>query len=173
MLTTCTGWHSLFDKRFDEAESYASEAQMMMPSFWAQIVKGWAYVGKGQSDSAVMAMREAAALSKDLPFADAALAHALAKSGKTAEARKLLDALVQQSIKGYVSAYDIAIVYAGLGDNDQAIAWLRKALGERSMFVVHMTWDARLDGLRADPRFQELVKSLALPAGPAPKGPVA
>ena len=173
MLTTCTGWHSLFDKRFDEAESYASEAQMMMPSFWSQIVKGWAYIGKGQNDSAVTAMRQAAALSNDLPFADAALAHALARAGKTAEARKLLDALIQQSIKGYVSAYDIAIVYAGLGDKDQAITWLRKALGERSMFAVHMTWDARLDGLRADPRFQELVRSLGLPAGPEQKGPVA
>ena len=146
---------------------------MMMPSFWSQIVKGWAYIGKGQNDSAVTAMRQAAALSNDLPFADAALAHALARAGKTAEARKLLDALIQQSIKGYVSAYDIAIVYAGLGDKDQAITWLRKALGERSMFAVHMTWDARLDGLRADPRFQELVRSLGLPAGPEQKGPVA
>ena len=173
MLTTCTGWHSLFDKNFDEAQSYAAQAQMMMPSMWAEIVSGWAYLGKGQNDSAVVAMRQAAALSKDLPFADAALANALARAGKTAEARRLLDGLLQQSLRGYVSAYDIAIVYAGLHDNDQAIAWLRKAMGERSMFVVHMTWDARLDGLRNDPRFIELLKQFGMPSAPAPKGPVA
>jgi tetratricopeptide (TPR) repeat protein len=137
---------------------------MMMPSFWAQIVTGWAFLGEGQLDSAVVAMRSAASLSKHLPFADAALAHALAKNGKTAEARQLLESLLQRSLRGYVSAYDVAIVYAGLGENDQAIDWLRKAMGERSMFVVHLTWDARLDGLRQDPRFAELVKQLALPA---------
>ena len=164
MLTTCTGWHSLFDNQFHDAKSYAAEAQMMMPSFWAQIVTGWAYLGEGQLDSAVVAMRSAAALSKHLPFADAALAHALAKDGKTAEARQLLESLLQRSLRGYVSAYDVAIVYAGLGENDQAIDWLRKAMGERSMFVVHLTWDSRLDGLRQDPRFTDLVKQLALPA---------
>ena len=173
MLTTCTGWHSLFDRQFDEAKTYASEAQMMMPSFWAQIVRGWAFIGQGRNDSAVVAMRSAATLSNNLPFANAALAHALAKAGKTAEARKLLDMLVRQSIKGYVSAYDIAIVYAGLGDNDQAMAWLGKAFSERSMFLVHLTWDARLDTLHTDPRFAEIVKQLGFPAPTPQKGPVA
>jgi hypothetical protein len=41
-----------------------------------------------------------------------------------------------------------------LGDNDQAITWLRKALSERSMFVVQMTWDARLDGRARRPAIQ-------------------
>ena len=81
--------------------------------------------------------------------------------------------LVRQSIKGYVSAYDIAIVYAGLGDNDQAMAWLGKAFSERSMFLVHLTWDARLDTLHTDPRFAEIVKQLGFPAPTPQKGPVA
>jgi eukaryotic-like serine/threonine-protein kinase len=173
MLTTCTGWHSLFDKQFDEAKSYAAEAQRMMPSFWAEIVEGWAFLGNGQTDSAVIAMRSAVSLSKNLPFAEAALAHALAKAGNTAEARRLLDRLLQQSLRGYVSAYDIAIVYAGLGENDHAIEWLQKAMGERSMFVVHLTWDARLDGLRSDPRFIALIKQLGVPATGGKVGPVA
>jgi tetratricopeptide (TPR) repeat protein len=173
MLTVCTGWHSLFDKGFDQAESFAAQGQMMMPSFWAQIVTGWADIGKGHPDSAVTVMRSAVALSHGLPFAQAALAHALAKAGKTKEANQLLDSLLRQSLHGYVSAYDIAIVYAGLGKNDDAITWLRKAVGERSMFVVHMTWDARLDGLRADPRFAELVKQLGTPGSQPPKTPVA
>jgi eukaryotic-like serine/threonine-protein kinase len=172
MLTVCAGWHSLFDKQFSEAKTYASQAQMMMPSFWAEIVSGWAHLGAGETDSAVAAMRTAASLSKNLAFANAALANALARSGNKAEARQILDGLLQQSLRGYVSAYDIAVVYAGLGDNDQAITWLRKALSERSMFVVHMTWDARLDGVRNDPRFAELVKQLALP-GTGQKTPVA
>ena len=172
MLTTCTGWHSLFDKQYDAAEARATESQMMMKNFWAEIVNGWAQLGKGANDSAVVEMREAVAASDSLPFAQAALAHALAKDGKKADAQKILDGLLKQALTGYVSAYDIAIVYAGLGENDQAITWLRKAMSEKSMFVVHMTWDSRLDGLRADPRFQELVKQLAVPAATAPSRPV-
>jgi eukaryotic-like serine/threonine-protein kinase len=172
MLTTCTGWHDLFDKQFDASLARARESQMMMPNFWAEIVSGWAHLGRGETDSAVAAMREAVKLSADLPFADAALAHALAKAGKTQEARQLLDGLLKKALSGYVSAYDIAIVYAGLGDNDQAITWLSKAVSERSMFVVHMTWDARLDGLRSDPRFTELVKQLGAPGAPVPSTPV-
>lgn len=172
MLTTCTGWHSLFDKQFDTSLARAKESQMMMPNFWAQIVSGWAYLGKGNGDAAVAAMRQAVSLSDDLPFADAALANALAKAGKTQEAKQILDGLLKKALSGYVSAYDIAIVYAGLGDNDQAITWLRKAVSERSMFVVHMTWDSRLDGLRSDPRFVELAKELGAPSTPMPSKPV-
>jgi serine/threonine-protein kinase len=173
MLTVCTGWHSLFDKAFDEAESYASKGQMMMPSFWAEIVTGWADLGKSHPDSAVAAMRTAVSLSHGMPFAKAALAHALAKTGKTHEAQLMLDSLLQQSLRGYVSAYDVAIVYAGLGKNDDAITWLRKAIGERSMFVVHMKWDARLDGVRSDPRFAELANQLGNAGAPSRKTPIA
>ncbi len=174
MLTSCVGWHSLFDHQFDVAASYAKEAQMMMPSFWAQVVSGWAYLGKGQGDSAVAVLRQAVSTSKDLPFARAALANALATEGKTAEAKEILAGLLQQSLRGYVSAYDIATVYAGLGDNDRAFDWLRKAMGERSVFVVHLAWDARFDRLRADPQFGDLITQLGLPSGHrAPRAPSA
>jgi len=76
-------------------------------------------------------------------------------------------------LRGYVSAYDIAIVYAGLGKNDDAITWLRRAIGERSMFVVHMKWDSRLDGLRGDPRFAELANQLGNSGPPSQKTPIA
>ena len=95
------------------------------------------------------------------------------KTGKNAPPRKQQDKDDRESIKGYVSAYDIAIVYAGLGDNDQAMAWLGKAFSERSMFLVHLTWDARLDTLHTDPRFAEIVKQLGFPAPTPQKGPVA
>jgi len=173
MLTVCTGWHSLFDKSFDEAGSYAAKGQMMMDSFWAEIVTGWADLGKNHPDSAVAAMRTAVKLSDGLPFAKAALAHALAKAGDKAGAQRILNSLLQQSLRGYVSAYDIAIVYAGLGKNDDAITWLRKAIGERSMFVVHMKWDSRLDGLRGDPRFAELANQLGNSGPPSQKTPIA
>jgi eukaryotic-like serine/threonine-protein kinase len=164
MLTSCLGWHSLFDNRFDESLHHATEAQMMMPSFWAQVVQGWAYAGRSEHGHAVESMHSAVSLAPELAFARAALAHALARSGAAAEARELLDELLDEAQHGYVSAYDIAIVFAGLGDSDNALEWIAKAVAERSVFVVHLNWDSRLEPLREDRRFTELVQRLGIPA---------
>jgi eukaryotic-like serine/threonine-protein kinase len=165
MLTSCLGWHSLFDDRFHESLAHAGEAQRMMPSFWALIVQGWAQTGLGAHEEAIESLRDAVLLAPDLAFARAALAHALARNGQGAEARALLDELLVEARKGYVSAYDIALVYAGLGENDSAFEWIAQAIAERSTFVVHLTWDARLMPLRSDRRFTDLVERLRIPAG--------
>jgi eukaryotic-like serine/threonine-protein kinase len=165
MLTSCLGWHSLFEQRFDESLRHAGESQRLMPSFWAQIVQGWALTGLGDQAEAIEAMRDAYSLEPDLAFTRAALAHALARAGQVAEARELLDELLVEAGMAYVSAYDLALVYAGLGENDAAFEWLAKAIAERSTFVVHLTWDARLDPLRGDRRFPELVQRLGIPTG--------
>jgi eukaryotic-like serine/threonine-protein kinase len=172
MLTSCLGWHSLFDGRFDEALRHAAAAQMMMPSFWGQVVQGWAQTGMGDGDAAIESMREARFLAPELAFVRAALAHALARNGDIDEARALLAELLAEAGQAYVSAYDIALVYAGIGEPDDAFEWLAKAIAERSMFVVHLTWDARLEPLRDDRRFAELVARLGIPAaGPPARGP--
>jgi serine/threonine-protein kinase len=169
MLTSCLGWHSLFDHQFDQSLKYAAESQRMMPSFWAQIIQGWAETGKGDPAEAVKSMRKAVALAPQLGFTQAALANALARNGEKKEAQEILDKLLAESKRGYISAYDVALVYAGLGENDHAFDWLARAIAERSMFVVHLTWDARLEPLRGDPRFKELVQRLGTPT--AQKGP--
>ena len=170
MLTACLGWHSLFAARFDESLQHAAEAQRMMPSFWARVVQGWAQAGQGQRLQSVQSMRDAMALEPSLGFTQAALAYALGRNGEIKEARSLLAGLLAQSRSGYISAYDIALVYTGIGDNDHAFEWLGKALAERSIFVVHLAWDARLQPLRGDHRFRELLDRLAIP-GQAAAGP--
>jgi tetratricopeptide (TPR) repeat protein len=85
MLTSCMGWHSLFDHQYEQAISYATEAHTMMPGHWAQIVRGWALLGQGKPDSALAALREAGRLSSGA-LARAALAHGLAVAGGPAPA---------------------------------------------------------------------------------------
>jgi serine/threonine-protein kinase len=164
MLISCLGWHSLFDRQFDRSLQRAEEAQELMPSYWAQVIRGWAYFGQRRPAEAVEAMREAVELSANLAFAQAALAQTLARTGSQREARAILAELLERAKRGYISAYDIAVIYAGLEEKDQAFEWLAKALAERSIFVVHLNWDARLDPLRSDPRFGELVERLGLPS---------
>jgi hypothetical protein len=79
------------------------------------------------------------------------------------EAQKLLDELDGLSQSRYVSAYDLALVHMGLGDKDRAFQLLEKAYQERSSALSWLKVDARLDPLRSDARFQDLIRRVGLP----------
>jgi tetratricopeptide (TPR) repeat protein len=64
---------------------------------------------------------------------------------------------------GYQSAYQIAQLYAELGDKDQAFMWLNTAFQERDTWLIGLKTDFALDPIRADPRFAELVRKVGLP----------
>lgn len=157
MLISCMGWHSLFDHKYDQAIRFAVEANALMPAEWASIVRGWALLGEGRTDSALAAFAEGARLSKG-SFATAALANGLAVAGRTAESKRVLDQLLTRERTQYVSPYDIATVYAGLGQRDEAFRWLRRAADERSTFIVHLGWDSRFNKIRDDPRYRSLIE---------------
>jgi Flp pilus assembly protein TadD len=156
MLISCLGWHSLFDGKYGDAVRHATEANAMMPDHWAHVVLGWALLGQGKADSALAAFREAHRLGGSA-FTQAALGHGLAVTGHLKDARQVLAMLLQRVEQEYVSPYDIATVYAGLGDADGTFRWLRRAAEERSTFIVHLGWDSRFDRVRDDPRFAELL----------------
>jgi hypothetical protein len=71
--------------------------------------------------------------------------------------------LRQLSSTRYVSPYSVALVHCGLGDRDQALAWLEKAYVERSDYMPYLNREPMLDGLRSDPRFAALVRRVGLP----------
>jgi tetratricopeptide (TPR) repeat protein len=139
--------------------------------FWPEIVLGWAYEQKGQYPEAIASLRSAVAHSEAMPFAVASLAHALGASGQQAAARQLLGGLLDKADERYVSAYDVAIIYAGLGDAKSTFDWLRRAYAERSAFLVNIGWEPRFDALRDDPRFTAIVTNLRLPPRPVPAAP--
>jgi predicted Zn-dependent protease len=91
------------------------------------------------------------------PRGQAALGYMLARGGRPDEARQILAALLDRERRLNTGAFDVATVYAGLGDNDQAFAWLNKSLDDRS-FRFDRTID--LDDLRSDPRFDRFRQRL-------------
>ena len=111
---------------------------------------------------AVAEFRQAIAHSNQHPTTLAALAHALAVSGDGGEARKVLDELTKQSERRYVAAYDLAVVYAGLGDKERALRLLKEGV-EQGDHISRMMIDPRLAPLRSDPRFAELRRKVGLP----------
>ncbi|MGE3527743.1 MAG: hypothetical protein AB7I33_17630, partial [Gemmatimonadales bacterium] len=90
----------------------------------------------------------------------ASLAHALAIAGRTREARALLAELRTTASRSYVPAYSFAVVYAGLGERDQALRSLERAYQERSTVLAYLLIDPRLGPLRDEPRFLTLARRL-------------
>ncbi len=91
------------------------------------------------------------------------MGRAYALAGQRDKAQKALDELREMSKQRYVSPYLIAVVYAGLGDKDQAFAWLEKAYQDRSFFLIWLNVEPRFDSLRDDSRFADVVRRVGLP----------
>ena len=107
-------------------------------------------------------LEQAVKLSQGSSLYVSSLAHAYAIAGKRSEAELLLHQLQDQSQKTYVAPFHIALVYTGLGQRDQAVGYLEKGYKERSSGMVWLKVDPRLDVLRADPRFQDLLCRVGL-----------
>jgi len=151
-------------REYDQAIEQLRNTIDMDPGFvLPHLVLGQAYEQKKAYDQAITELRRAAEISQNSPPVLAALARTYAVSGRTTEARNLLDQLMQQSKKQYVSPFYVAIVYAGLGEKDQALDWLEKAYGDHSNAIIFLKVDPQLDTLRASPRFHELQRKLRLP----------
>jgi tetratricopeptide (TPR) repeat protein len=92
----------------------------------------------------------------DWPVALAALGHVAGESGDVARARTVLDRLHEAARRRYVTEYGVALVHAGLGDLDEAFAWLDRAVAARAHWLVWLTLDPRWNNLRRDRRFDAL-----------------
>jgi len=97
-----------------------------------------------------------------LAMAMAALGHAFALAGQKDSARRTLTALEQIANERYVCVYEIAVVYAALGEPDRAFEWLYKALAARADCIPFTKFDPRLKSLHPDPRFRQLLKDIGL-----------
>ena len=83
--------------------------------------------------------------------------------GKRDEAIKKLDELKEFSKRRGAPAYEMAIIYTGLGEKDLAFKWLRQACEGRHGLVVYLKFDPIFKNLRSDPRFADLLQYIGLP----------
>jgi tetratricopeptide (TPR) repeat protein len=121
-----------------------------------------AYVEQGDFASAIATIENAPIALND-PVTLSAAAHAYGKAGERRKALEILSELERQSSQEYESVFHIAQIYLGLGDHEQALAWLEKACDERSVWLIWLGVDPKFDPLRSDPRFKELLRRVGLP----------
>jgi DNA-binding winged helix-turn-helix (wHTH) protein/TolB-like protein/tetratricopeptide (TPR) repeat protein len=126
-----------------------------------------AYILSGGSPAPLSSMAHAYAVARDAvsggnPVYLSSLGHAYALLGNVVEARKVLGELDELSQRRYVSPYERAILHAALGETGQALDWLEKAYQQRSGWMLYLPVEPRLDPLRPDPRFGNLVRRVGL-----------
>jgi TolB-like protein/DNA-binding winged helix-turn-helix (wHTH) protein len=157
-------WHYLYARNYNEAIEQSRRVQRMdLPPYGAYLFGGWALEQQGRFPEAIDWFKKGIALSGHVSHCRSALGHAYGLSGDRAHARQVLDELKELATRQYVPSYDIAIVYLGLGDKEEAYRWLEKAFDERSAWMVYLNMDPRLDNLRSESRFTGLVRRVGLP----------
>jgi TolB-like protein/DNA-binding winged helix-turn-helix (wHTH) protein/Tfp pilus assembly protein PilF len=150
-------------RRYDEAIAATDRTVEIEPNYaWAYFDRGLSCVQKGKWREALADLETARRLD-DNPFNDAVLGETYALAGDKSRARKILAELQARAKREDVSALYPAIIYAGLGEKDAAFAGLEKAFEERATYILALKYAPFYDPLRSDPRFDDLLKRLALP----------
>jgi TolB-like protein/DNA-binding winged helix-turn-helix (wHTH) protein/Tfp pilus assembly protein PilF len=143
----------------DEAIAQSRKTAEMDPNFAiAHYELGQAFVQKHSYNEGIAEFQRAIELSGGSTVCTSNLAYAYAVSNKRNEAIKILNDLKTRSTR---NASEIALMYVGLGEKDQAMKWLEKAYEEH--FNPSILLRPAFDPLRSDPRFQNLVHRIGLP----------
>jgi TolB-like protein/predicted Ser/Thr protein kinase len=153
-------------RKFDDSLATCQKVAAENPTF-AQVhfCLVLAYWGKGMYPQVVEEYKLMGQLDgdpKDMEFASA-LEQGLHAGGWKEALTKGIEVRLAQRKAGYTSAYDIAVLYAGLGEKDEVFRWLTAAYEERDYQMESLRTDFRLDPVRSDPRFAELVRKVGLP----------
>jgi len=153
-----------YARDYDQAIEQFQKTFELEPNFPpAQIFLSAAFEQKGMYDKAIAEFKKAIPLQgSEMSLARGGLGRAYAVTGKKSEALAMIDELKQLSARGYVPSPSTALVYAGLGEKDQAFAWLEKGYEERSFQMQWLNVEPRWDRLRSDPRFAALTRRIGL-----------
>lgn len=151
------GWHYLLAHEYDTAIEQFKKTLALSPNYYrARILLGIAYGQKKQFQQAITEFCRAQELEKT-PVLSAFLAYAYAMSGND-KALKILEELLERAKTHYVPPYCFALIYTGLGREDEAIDWLQKAFVEQSHWRGWLRITPEFDRLLTQPRFTELLQ---------------
>jgi TolB-like protein/tRNA A-37 threonylcarbamoyl transferase component Bud32 len=153
-------------RQYDEGIAVCKKLANENPTFAvAHYCLAWAYWGKRMYPQVIEELRAFGQLSgnRDESEFDSAMEQGFRSAGWKGALTKGVEIRQAQRKTGYSSAYNIASLYADLGDKDQAFRWLNTAYQERDWLLLGLKTDFSLDPIRSDPRFAELVRKVGLP----------
>lgn len=157
-------WHHLMAREYARSLPQANKAVELDPSFvQAHRVLALDLLYTGRVREACGEFEKGVELAHGDPVARAYLARCYALDHRKSEARKILGDLEQASSERYVSAAEIAAVYAALADPESTLKWLERACNERASSLVYLNVDPVWDQLRSNPGFQHVLARVSLP----------
>jgi serine/threonine protein kinase/Tol biopolymer transport system component/tetratricopeptide (TPR) repeat protein len=158
LLVASSGFVCYNARLFDRCLQELQRAVRMEPKdYISQQGFAWAYGQLGRHTEAVAAAEKALAIAPDNALVQWALGSALAAAGREAEAREILRQMTEASETRTISFYYMAVIHAVLGEREAALARLEQAFERCDWWTVWMANEPRLDALRSDPRFQQLM----------------
>ena len=152
-------------RRYDQAIEQYEKALALEPA--NAIAHGFlclAYLSKSLYKPAIGAAQKSVQLSQGASSFVALVGEAYAAAGCREEAHKVLEQLQEVSKHQYVTPYLVARIYSALGDKDEAFRWLEVGYREHEALMVTLNTDPRMDELRSDRRFQNLMGRMNFPA---------
>jgi len=151
-------------RQYDKAILQFRKTLEMDPNFYpARSGLLQAELEKGRVDPQSLAALEHVQLPTDPAEREAILAFAYARSGRRAEAQKILRHLENLAEQGHRQDENMVIVYLGLGDKEKSLAYMEKEYTERSTGLMGLKVHPMFDPLRSDPRFQGLLRRMNFP----------
>jgi len=155
-------------RRYDEAISRYQKTLDLYPNYsWVRAQLAWAYALKGMYPQALAEYDKIADRDKSVAAETQLVADGLgwvyAVSGRRADALKIVQGFTDLSSRTYVDFYQLATIYAGLGEKDEAFRMLQKGYEQRSASMPYLTVDPFWDGIRSDVRYADLLRRMGLP----------
>jgi DNA-binding winged helix-turn-helix (wHTH) protein/tetratricopeptide (TPR) repeat protein len=171
IVNTELGWALYSNRQYAQAiDTYKSVIDLDDGFARAHTRLGMVYAAQDDFKSAILEFRKSQGLSGPDAYVDGLLGYALARSGNTEAARKILLELRDHSSREYVPAFSLAMISLGLGDNGQAMDWISQSFQERSTYLVYARTDPLLDRIRKDSRFSGLIYQMGLSRGTQDRG---
>jgi adenylate cyclase len=156
------GIHFYYNQQYDEAIDIAMKTLDLDPNF-APVYRllSLAYQGKRMFNKAIAENQRWGELTGNKVKTEVALLQIYAAAGLKEEARKIITHIETDKLSGN-DYRGMATVYAALGENDMAFDWLEKSYEKREESLCSIKIDPKMNALRSDPRFNDLLKKIGL-----------
>ena len=162
---TDRAWTLFLTHQYDLAEEQCRKDLEINPGWgWPHSVLGLIALQRGQSEAALADARKGVDLDSSALFNLEILGGIEARLGMRKEALSILDTLKKRASTEYVCLYELAVIYAALGDKDSAFQYLGQAYEDHDVCMPNLAVDPRLDSLHSDPRFRDIGRKLAFPS---------
>jgi TolB-like protein/Tfp pilus assembly protein PilF len=149
--------------RYDQAVIDAEAALELEPGYdRGRATLGWGYFLTGRQAEGLAELERAVSISPGNTLWLGQLGEAYAMAGEMAKARGILHDLEERAKTAFVSPYHFAYVYTGLGELDQAMDWLERAVAARTGPAYSIKFSFLLTPLQTHPRFRTLLKQMKL-----------